>query len=211
MDRYVEKLLSISESVCSEKHQKNQFSASIMPHNDLILINEILSKKNGFYAFESALHFYGTGNNRMDIDLIQWNSEDLWINWYKDLRPVGICFAEDLFGNQFVSSGNGVFIFNNETGEQECIANSVAQWCKLILDDYEYLTGYPLAHEWQKKNGALRPKQRLGAKIPFVLEGEFTEANLYAIDCIKLMRANANLAIQISNMPDGGSVKLRIS
>jgi hypothetical protein len=41
-----------------------------------------------------------------------------------------------------------------------------------LLNDYAFLTGHPLIHQWQVKNGALPAGSRLILKIPFVLGGK---------------------------------------
>jgi hypothetical protein len=79
-----------------------------------------------------------------------------------------------------------------------------------LLDDYETLTGYPLAHEWQRQYGALPEGKRLVPKMPFVTGGAFDVANLYAEDAVEGMRARGNLAMQINDLPDGTRIRYRI-
>lgn len=182
-----------------------------LPSTEVSILGEIISIKNGFYAFESALHILGTGSDRPDIDIVAWNSPDLWIKSYDTIKPDGLCFAEDLFGNQFYMTPNGIYNFDCETGDKEKLARNLKEWCQLILDDYDYLTGYSLAHEWQKRNGPLEPGKRLAAKIPFALEGDFDIDNLQAVNAVDLMLTHADLAVQLNPIPDGTKIKINIA
>ncbi|TLG92173.1 SMI1/KNR4 family protein, partial [Pseudomonas edaphica] len=80
----------------------------------------------------------------------------------------------------------------------------------LLVSDYEVLTGYPLAHRWQKKKGQLAAGKRLLPKIPCVLGGGFVLNNLYSIDAVKGMKLRADIARQIKDLPDGAQIKLRL-
>lgn len=153
------------------------------PRNDSpidLSLRSLLSKKNGFYAFESALHIFPSSSTTNEIGLDEWNCPSTWINEFQDRGDCsGTFFAEDLFGVQFRISSKGIFTFDPETSEQEKIANNLEEWAYLILDDYSVMTGYQLAHEWQKKNGRLPNNCRLIPKTPFVLGGHFrAEKNL---------------------------------
>ena len=215
MDKYINKLLEISESVSAAPNNSGAGFKLLeqkfdLPKVEANALEKILSVKNGFYAFQSALHFFGTGPDRPDIDIESWNSPDLWIKSYGTIKPDGLCFSEDLFGNQFYITHDGIYTFDCETGDKEKIARSFGEWCKLILDDYDYLTGYTLAHEWQKKNGPLEPGKRLMAKVPFSLEGDFDVDNLQIANAVDLMLTRADLAIQLASIPDGTKIKINI-
>ena len=82
-------------------------------------------------------------------------------------------FAEDAFGGQFALRDEHVVTFDPETGEAQALASSIEDWADQLLADFEFLTGQPLAHDWQARNGALPPGERLVPKVPFVLGGEY--------------------------------------
>jgi len=169
-------------------------------------LRELLAERNGFYAFESALIVRPSCRARAattEAGLEEWNEPALWIDAYSDLVSDCLFFAEDAFGAQFCIRKDGVFTFDPETGEQGKIAGSLDGWAEVVLRDYESLTGYPLAHAWQKQHGALPPRKRLIPKIPFVLNGNFEPGNLYLGDAAEAMRARASIAQQIRNLPEG--------
>lgn len=170
----------------------------------------LLAKKNGFYAFESALHVLPVGRNGDLMDLESWNSDDLWRREYGGLAEGCVFFAEDVFGGQFCIHEDRICSFDPETAELTELAQSIASWAELMLMDYRVLTGFPLAHRWQEINSPLPMGQRLSPRRPFVSGGEFTPENLFAIDAVAGMRAYGNLARQIRDLPDGAQIRFRV-
>jgi hypothetical protein len=83
-------------------------------------------------------------------------------------------------------------------------------WAKAIISDYDVLTGYPLAHQWQKQNSQLPAKKRLLPKMPFVAGGEFVLDNLYLADVVEGMKFRADIASQIKDLPNGAHIKFNV-
>jgi hypothetical protein len=169
-----------------------------------------LRQKNGFYAFESALHVFPACRAEKIMDLKKWNDPKLWIEHYNDMALNILFFAEGIFGDQFGIKDGEIVRFEAETGMIEHVATNLEEWTALILNDYKYQTGYPLAHEWQKTHGPIHPGQRLVAIIPFVLGGNFDISNLFALDAAKAMRYHGDLAGQIRHAPNGTKIKFEI-
>jgi hypothetical protein len=172
---------------------------------------QLLEVKNGFYAFEGALHVFSTKRGGQEHDIFQWNSTELWRNEYETLTEGFRFFAEDVFGNQFCLYRGHVSIFDPETGGLEPFADSMEEWAEKILDDYSLWTGHQLAHDWQKLHGAIPIGSRLLPKIPFVMGGDYVVANLYALEAAEGMRFRACIARQLLNVPDGTPVKLVVT
>ena len=171
----------------------------------------LLASKNGFYAFESALHVRHAGvTPGGEPDLHQWNDDLLWRSGYADLATGFLFFAEDTFGCQFAIKNDVVYSFDVETGEAVAMADNLEGWAAEVLENYEFRTGYPLAHQWQMRNGAMTIGTRLVPKRPFVLGGEFSADNLYALDSVQGMRLRADLALQLKDLPDGATVNYRV-
>lgn len=167
---------------------------------------DFLKRKNGFYAFESALHIFPACNEQGIMDLEKWNAPDLWKGHYEDMASDIVFYAEDIFGNQFGMQGREILRFEAETGLTEQVATSLEGWASLILEDYNYLTGYPLAHKWQERHGPLNAGKRLVAVRPFVLGGDFDISNLFALEAVKAMRYHGDLAVQIRDVPNGTKI-----
>lgn len=185
--------------------------ALLRRHGDLAAeLQEVLALKNGFYAFESALHLWPASPCDTELGLADWNAEHLWRGEYAALAQDMLFFAEDAFGNQFCLHKQRVCSFDAETGEVVVKGRSLEEWAGRVLADYEVETGYPLIHEWQQQNGALPAGQRLLPKLPFVLGGKYELANLHALDAVKGMRWRGSIAVQIKDLPDGAQIHLNI-
>jgi len=171
----------------------------------------LLWQRNGFYAFESALHVFPACSHPEDlICLSEWNLASCWRSSYNSLADGALFFGEDVFGGQFCLYRDAVCYFHPETGEKRPIANDIEEWAKLVLKKHRSLTGWPLAHDWQLKHGPLPPMRRLVPKVPFVLGGEFSVDNLYALDSVEAMQYYGQLAVQIHDAPDGAQISLRV-
>jgi hypothetical protein len=174
------------------------------------LIDAILSRTNGFYAFESALHVFPLTGHPGTFGIDSWNDPGLWRDLYRGLADGFLFFAEDVFGGQFALKDDRICSFDPETGESTQIAKSLDEWARALLDDFEVMTGHPIAHQWQVANGPVRPGDRLIPKVPFVLGGDYSMSNLIVMDAARGMRFRAELAVQIRDLPDGTPVTFKI-
>jgi hypothetical protein len=173
---------------------------------------ELLARRNGFFAFESALHTFPLGTVPGRLDLRRWNEPETWCGAFSEMIPRDeLFFAQDVFGNQFSLGTGGVSVFYPEFGQFEPLASSVAGWAELFLADWRGFSGYELSHAWQVRNRPLAEGERLIPKVPFVLGGKYDVGNLYAGDIIDAMRFRASLARQVANFPDGTLVRIRVT
>lgn len=203
----LERLLSIaSDPVSTDRPEPVSLLDRYPLGSELI---RILERKNGFYAFESALHVFPlTVRKTPGFTLQEWNSDSLWRNEYADLALDLLFFAEDIFQDQFCISSEGIFRFVAETGQRCFLADSFEGWARVILRNDRTETRWPLAHIWQERNGRLTEGTRLLPKTPFFLGGDYTLENLWAGDAVEGMRFKADLAMQTRNLPDGAKVRL---
>jgi len=203
----LEKLLSISSAPISNHVDVKLAEGSFGEHGEQL--EDLLHTRNGFYAFESALHVFPGAVAENEITLSRWNSFELWRYEYGDLAERALFFAEDAFGDQFCIYDRQVCSFSAETGDIKPLAQSFEGWAERILKDYSLLTGYPTLHLWQKQNGPLPAGSRLMTKLPFVLGGKCDLDNLYAISAVSGMRSRGNIARQIKDVPEGAQIRLR--
>ena len=203
-------LLNASGSLCTHAPE-----LSGQLHNSAgMLIDDLLAMlqyRNGFYAFEGALHVFPTHSEEREMGLESWNDNGLWRSAYAELVDGCLFFAEDIFGGQFCIKGNKIYTFEPETGTLDYLADDIDTWAQVVLDDYEVLTGYPLAHQWQKLNGQLPPQTRLLPKIPFVVGGEFVLDNMRLSNSVEGMKFRADIANQIKDLPNGTRISLNIT
>jgi hypothetical protein len=170
-------------------------------------IGAVLAGKNGFFCFESALRFFPSVTVEPSWGLAEWNSHDLWKAGYGGLADHVFCFAEEVFGRQFVLVDGRIGIFEPETADLEIVAVTLEEWASRMLLDYNQMTGYSLARDWQRQHGPLRARHRLMAKTPFALGGEYSLANFVSMDSLPMMKTLGNLASQIHDLPDGARIK----
>lgn len=175
------------------------------------LVEKLWSKKNGFYAFESALLVRPFSSQKAPLGAVEWNDPLGWKRKFDIDLSAEIFFAEDVFGEQFSLRESGVFKFNPETGEIEAFAKSLDAWAEKVLQDYTFHTGQPLAHEWQKKHGALPKGCRLAPKLPFVGGGEYALSNLISMNDVELIEYRSQIANQIMKLPDGAKIQIKVS
>lgn len=174
-------------------------------------LKKIYEYTDGFFAFESALHVFPlTDNNNQRESIASWNRQIEFIDTYNLEYPNEIIFAEDAIGGQFVLTSTGVSLLDLETNEREFVAPDIESWAKSILDDYEYLAAFTLAHDWQMMHGTLPVGCRLSPNIPFILGGEFLATNLKPIPRKELLRFRAHLFEQIRDIPSGSTVTLSV-
>lgn len=170
---------------------------------------DIVVERNGFYAFESALHFFPVSSQADIMNAVEWNSRTLWRTHYGNLLPDNaFFFAEDIFGGQFTIFDNRIWQMDPETGSLDAIADSLEEFCRELLSDFEVLTGHPLANEWQSANRSLPQGIRLLPKMLFVMGGDYSVENLYQLDAVKGMQLRGDIATQIKDVPDGAKMKL---
>jgi hypothetical protein len=171
---------------------------------------EILSGKNGFFAFESALHVFPVTSDKSIIDIDRWNSDNLWKCEYGELTNGLFFFAEDVFGVQFCIANDSVSTFDPETGNVEFFSANVSQWCERVVKEKEEVTGYPLAKEWKQRFGPIPQGSRLIPRTPFVCGGKYEISNVVLVDAVKGMRIRGDIARQIHGKPDGTQIRFRV-
>lgn len=172
---------------------------------------DVLNRRNGFYAYESALLVRPLQNQGSPLGLLEWNDTGLWKAQYADGLSEVLFFAEDVFGGQFCLRGDRVCSFDPETGLFDEMSESLGAWANDLITDYEFRTGYPLAHAWQVRYGPLRPGVRLLPKTPFICGGEYEVENLCSLDDVKGMQFRASIANQIRDLPDGSQIVLEVA
>ncbi len=206
----VDRLLSISGSALSDNDPWLPEAFKARAPSVAAELIKFLKEKNGFYAFESALHVLLAGPVKDSMDLAAWNAEDCWKATYEGMADDGLFFAEDVFGGQFVLKADGVYSFDPETAEYQYLVGGLYGWAEALLADYNVLTGFPLAHEWQVTNGPIPKAKRLVPQIPFVCGGEFSTSNLLLMDATRGMRLRGSIATQIRDLPDGAPIEIEI-
>lgn len=204
----LEQLLAISSESLADKPQAPP--GMLDPYKLGPDLFRMMQHKNGFFAFESALHVFPIlSANTMSLE--EWNASLLWRDGYRDAASGLLFFAEDAFQDQFCLSADSIVRFKAETGETQLLAPSIEEWADVILRDYKLETGWALASQWQGRNGPLPPGKRLMPKIPFFLGGSYSLDNLWVGDSVEGMRSKADLAMQTRDIADGSTVRVIVT
>ncbi len=118
----------------------------------------MLERKNGFCAFESALHIFPLTSEPVDgASLAEWNSDTFWRSDYGDLTPGLLFFAGNILQDQVCLSSSGVLRFNAETGGTKVMADSLENWAGIILRDYDHERAGDLPADGRLKMAHCRP------------------------------------------------------
>jgi len=131
----------------------------------------------------------------------------LWKHEYLSFVDPGLCFAEDIFGNQFSIKDGGIHYFEVETGTLKPVAPSLENWASLILADDRFWTGWPIAERWAEHDGPIPLHKRLHPATPFVCGGSYDVDNLRPVDAADMMAKWGSFARQIRGLPDGAKIK----
>lgn len=195
----------VSESVSSKVDLEilDTISHSIDDEEYIIFLSK---KTNGGFFYKRSLQLYGACLEPRYQNIILVNKTIK--QEYGSLVNELIFFGQDVFGNQFAFSPKGIIFFNIETAEQEIIANSFRDWVKILEDEVEFYTGVDFVSAWEAEKGLLSFEERLCAKVPFIMGGDYVLKNLYSQNFPKYILSNANIARQVYNLKDGTDVKL---
>lgn len=210
MGKYLKKLNSLGGDSLSKELVEIDSNAFLEEYSQFHELIKLLKFKNGFYLFESALYIRPLRTFKNQIGFLEWNSKDLWVNDYQNMAKDCLFFAEDVFGCQFCIKSDGIYSFDPETGRLKCLAKDLEDWSQIILDEYNFYSGFEIAHDWQISKGILKPEIRLMPKTPFVLGGLYELDNFYPLNSIKAMKLRASLALQIKDLPNGAKVSFKI-
>ncbi|MDA0910639.1 MAG: SMI1/KNR4 family protein [Proteobacteria bacterium] len=207
MNRHLIELIKLAQPICDKTFTLNNVTADLTLPKALEALYE---ERNGMRLFNRSLIVYPLSNCGNIPSLFDWNSLNTWKSYYGNLDARSICFAEDIFGGQFCLINDNFYYFDVETAELELISSSLDEWAYKILNDRDYLTGFPLSNEWQLAHGEVSDDMRLIPKIPFFLGGEYKLSNLYLADRLKAIKYRAEIYQQTKSLPDGESVELKV-
>lgn len=203
----LDQLIRISSDPIASRlpQQISQTGGKFIP-GDLGLL---LNTKNGFLAFESALHIFASVDTDTAQGIPYWNGSRGW-SIYDDLDLSGYTFfAQDIFGFPYAISDKGIVCkFDPESGLMKAHSGSLEEWAGVILEKYNYETGWQVVHEWQIKNHPIDFTYRLLPQKPFIIGGEFKAENMKAIPSSQVAITYFHLYKQVKDIPDGTSIEI---
>ena len=154
----------------------DQCSPPLGPQTDAASIRDpalraLLQQHNGAYAFQNALWILADSSTA-ELPGHDHPAISGWKDNYPNLGGISHMFAVDSTGYPFVASPAGIHRLDLETGNLVRLADDLEGWARLVLDDFQNQTGWPVAKSWQDVHGPLPPGFRLMPRIPFVGGGK---------------------------------------
>lgn len=170
-----------------------------------VALTPLWAQRNGWTAFWSALQLFPTGVTAGGPDVA---AVDAALHGaFGELAAGHVALGQDLFGVVLTWHEDHLCAFDPETAEHEPIADDVEGWAAAMLAGPEELVGSAFAFDWQDRHGPLEPGERLVPLLPFVLGGEYDDANLEPRNTLLALRERAALARVIATLPDGAEVE----
>lgn len=169
---------------------------------------QFLEVHNGLYAFSRALHIFGCSDEMAFHDMETRNRSSQWRQLYGETAAGLAFFAEEVLGNLFAYSEEGIVFFDVESAESEMVADDFIGWVRYILEDVDYTTGRSLAQAWFALHGPIPFGSHLCPKRPFIIGGEYEVDNLFLAPWNESLLFKADIARQIRDLPDGTEIEI---
>jgi hypothetical protein len=174
-------------------------------------LGQMLSKMNGFFAFNAGLQVYRAGEKGEGPELLSWNSAELWKHSYDGFADEFFCFGQDILGTQYaIRGGTEVVQFDPENCSATHIGASLEAWAEWVFSNPDRHATAFLAKVWQDEKGALAPNERLVPLRFFVMGGEVSFDNLVVKDSVEAMIIRGPIASQIHDLPPGSTIRLGV-
>lgn len=168
-------------------------------------LTQILRDMNGFILHNGALHVRGASVAP------EWHSLRAALRGptalhtlYENVHVTDIPFAQDLLGDQFLLRSGQVYKLSSETGDVQPLIGNLDDFFRNVDEDIETFLNVDQDH-------ILQPGQLLMAFPPFVVRTSDGSVSLKPIDAGELILFHANLAKQIRDVPDGGSIEFKVT
>ncbi|MFJ6672014.1 SMI1/KNR4 family protein [Actinosynnema sp. NPDC091369] len=172
-------------------------------------LGEVLSRVNGFFAFDAGLHVFRVGPDGHGPELSDWNSGAPWKHAYDGLADDLFCFGQDVLGTQHaIRAGTEVVSWDPETARATVIGTSLEEWARWLLADPDDRATAFLAKVWQDERGPLEFGQRLLPSRPIALGGEVAFDDLVVKDAAEALLIRGPIARQLHDLPPGATVRL---
>lgn len=164
---------------------------------------------NGGFFFDDALLIYS--HAAVDCYPSIKTVNEVLVSSFENLFKGLISFGQDVFGNQFCfcKDSSNIYVFSIEDGKKELLSPSFQEWIGLLEADYDFIVGCSYIQDW-KGQKIIKDDERLCSKIPFIIGGEYKVDNFYNCSFPGYLKTNADIAKQISDLPEGTPVKLKI-
>jgi hypothetical protein len=173
----------------------------------------ILTQLNGFVLFGGLLHFRGAVTEPAWHSLRRaWRDDALAIPaLYGLASDVGIPFAQDCVGDQFLLRQGIVWTLSGETGELRSTSVSLVEFIAAAgADPDRTLKPAPLVR-FRRDGGDLVPGRLLSVYPPFCTKESAAGVAIKDVPCDELIQFHADFARQTAAIEDGGRVRITVT
>ncbi|QPB41637.1 hypothetical protein [Rodentibacter haemolyticus] len=193
---YLNKLIKISSKSLYPMYSINE---------QYIKLKDLFSYKNGFVAFEGCLRI---------LPLVDIENERTIYSWNKFLNfetKEYIFFGDNVLGDGFCTYKNLFYKYDFESGDLEFMGNTLEDFSKELIINYNYYTGYSIAKQWMETQSVVSFNDVLMPKIPFILGGEYSINNLYMSNIYESIQLKQYIYNKTKESEDGEKIKLTLS
>lgn len=172
-----------------------------------------LLEVGALHLYAGSLRVFGRCKGHQTKDINWWNDPQTWKSLYGNEVVDTWAFAEDILGNQFVFTKDGIGWLDIETGQIRSLCEKFSDWIGLVHSDPDYYTGRNLALEWYAQHGRLSINglSHLCAITLFACGGPYSTDNLFVMDSLRHIHLKADIARQIRHLPDGTKIEIKFT
>jgi hypothetical protein len=172
----------------------------------------LLEQMNGCVLFNGGLHIRGA------VESPEWHSlRKVWrgdlalFRLFPAVEESDVPFAQDCLGDQFLLRSGIVYQLNAESGNLESLEMDFETFLNSArANPVEFLSLEPLLR-FIADGGNIKPGQLLNAYPPFIMKEAANGVSLKAVSMLEQISFLADLAQQISGLPDDWKVRIKVA
>jgi len=167
----------------------------------------LLETVNGYVAYRGGLHVRGACTSPAWHSLrAAWCGADAIHRLFPAVAAEDVPFGEDALGDQFICRDGFVWKLDAEIGQLKPLMMTLPEFDAAVrADPDEFLALGPL-REFQDQGGDLEPGQLLSVIPPFVFKESAAGVSYRAVPVLDRLRFLSQLACELRDVPDGGTV-----
>jgi hypothetical protein len=173
---------------------------------------DLLQQVNGCILFNGGLHIRGAVVSPPWHSLrVAWFGDNALHRLFPAIQQQDVPFGQDCFGDQFFLRDGVVHRLQAETGDIEILAMDLGSFLLRAREaPVEFLSLHPL-QQFRGAGGELKPGELLSVYPPFCTKESAAGVSLRAISASDRIGFLADFARQISRLPDGTRVQIKVS
>jgi hypothetical protein len=172
---------------------------------------QFLLQTNGSILFNGGLHIRGAVLSPDWHSLRQvWLDDFALYKLFSAIKDTDVPFAQDCLGDQYLLRESVVYKLEAESGEIDNLGMGFETFLSRSKENpVEFLALEPLM-QFLSEGEELKPGQLLSVYPPFITEESANGVSLRAISMFERIGFLADFARQISGIPDGGKLEIKV-